>query len=113
MYAVVGVAHDAAGQALILKHLAVRALCVHLGLENVAVGANVLHLVYAWRCGTVIAVARGAGGRAQVAAHGEGVVMNAGGVVGKLIGGNAVRLHVSRVGVAARAGLGHVDRIHR
>ena len=32
-------------------------------------------------------------------------------VVGELIGGDAVGLHVSGIGVAARAGLGHVDGV--
>ena len=85
--------------------------CVHLRLEDVAVGAYVLHLVYAGRCGAVIAVAGGAGGRAQVAAHSERIVVNAGGVVGELIGGDAVLLHVRGIGVATGTGLGNIDRI--
>ena len=60
----------------------------------------------------MVAMAGGAGGRAQIAAHHHGIVVDAGAVIGKLIGGNAVLLHVSRVGVAARTGFGHVDGVH-
>ena len=62
VYAVVCVTHNATRQTLILKYLAVRALCVHLSLEYVAVGANVLHLIYTWRCRAVIAMAGCTGG---------------------------------------------------
>src|ERR1035437_8356420 len=110
---VIAVADDAAGQTLILKSLEVRTFIVHLGLEGVAVGADVLHLVDTGRQSAVISMTGGAGGRAEVAADHHGVVMDAGGVVGKLIGGDAVGLHERRVGVAARTGLGHVDGVDR
>jgi len=113
VYAVVGVAHDAAGQALVLKYLAMRAFGVHLRLEDVVVGAYVLYLVHAGRCGAVITVAGCAGGRAQVAAHRECIVMDAGGVVGELIGGDAVLLHIRGIRVTARTGLSNIDGIDR
>src|ERR1017187_4847374 len=92
---VVAVADDAAGKTLIRKGLAVGTLQVHLGLEDVAVCADVLNLVYAGRNSSVVSVAGGAGGCAEVAANRERLVVNAGVVVGKLIGGDAVGLHRS------------------
>ena len=62
MDAVVGVANDAAGETLIRKGLAVRALLIHLRLEDVTVGTYVLNLVYARRYGAMIAMAGGTGG---------------------------------------------------
>src|ERR1035441_10208332 len=44
LYAVIRVTDDASGKRAILKGLAVSALRVHLGLKDVAIGANVLHL---------------------------------------------------------------------
>src|ERR1035438_282397 len=75
---VVAVADDAAGKTLIRKGLAVGALLVHLGLEDVAVCADVLNLVYAGRNSAVVSVASGAGGRAEVAANREGLVVRLG-----------------------------------
>ena len=77
------------------------ALLVHLGLEGVTIGADVLDLVDSGWYRTVISMTGGAGGRAQVAAHCHRVVVDAGGIVCELIGGYPVLLHVGGVGVAA------------
>ena len=112
MDAVVGVAYDTSGKTLIRKGLAVRALLIHLRLEDVAVGANVLNFVDARRYGAMIAMAGGTGGCAQVASDREGIVVDAGIVIGKLIGGDAVGLHVTGIGVATRTRFGHVHGIN-
>src|SRR5690349_12680124 len=109
---VVAVAGDTAGKPGAMKRLFVRALFVELRLEHVAIRADVLHGIDAGRRSPVVAVAGGAGGRAEIAANDQRFVVNAGLILGKLIGGNPIRFHVVRIGVAARAGLGDVQRIH-
>ena len=109
--AVVGVADDASGKGALLKRLAVRALRIHLGLEDVAVRAYVLHLVDTRRHRTMVSVAGGAGGRTEVPADHHRIVVDAGVVLRKLIGGYPVLLHVGCIGVAARAGLGDVHGV--
>ena len=110
--AVIAVADDASGKRLVLESFAMGALCVHLGLKGVAVGANVLNLIDSRRQRAMVSVTGGTRRRAQIPSHHHCVVVNAGVVVRKLVGGNPILLHVSRVGVAARAGLGYVDRIY-
>jgi len=44
--AMIGVTDNASGQTCGIKGRFVRTLFVHLGLENVAVGADILHLVH-------------------------------------------------------------------
>ena len=96
-----------------LKGLEVRALSVQLGLEYVARGAHILHLVHSRRRRAMVSMARRAGGRAQIAPYGQRLMVHARAVLRILIGGNAVRLHVGRIGMAARARRRHVDGIHR
>ncbi len=80
--------------------------------NDVAVRADVLDLVNARWNGAMVSVAGGARRRAQVSAHCHRLVVDAGVVLGKLIRGNPVLLHVSHIRVAARAGLRDVDGIH-
>ena len=75
-------------------------------------GANVLNGADARWGRSVIAVARGAGGSAEIAAHGHGVVMHAGTVFRKLVSWNFVLLHVIGVCVAMRARGGDVQRMY-
>src|SRR5689334_12142043 len=60
----------------------------------------------------MIAMTRGTGRRAQIAAFDLRFVMNARFVSGELVRGNAVRLHVIAVGVAALAGLGNLEGMY-
>src|ERR1700740_2739439 len=55
----------------------------------------------------MIPVARGAGWRAQVPANGHGLAVDAGGVVGELIGGDFVCLHV--IGICVAMGASRCD----
>ena len=110
--AVIAVADDASGKRLFLESFAVRTLCVHLGLKGVTVGTHILNLVDSWRRRAMVSMTGGTGWRTQIAPHRQRVVVHARAVLCELIRGNGVSLHVSRVGVAARAGVGHVDRVH-
>ena len=67
-----------------------RTLFVHLGLEDVAVGANILHLVHPRWHRTMVSVAGSAGGRTQIATHHHRLIVHAGVVLCELIGRNAV-----------------------
>lgn len=112
MNAVIVMTDYAAGQPLLLKCLAMRALLIHLRLKDVAVCADVLHLVHTRRNRTMIAVTGGARRGGKVTANSESVVMDAGVVFDELVGRDAVRLHICGIRMAARAGSGHVDRVH-
>lgn len=111
--AMIAVAYHASWQRKRFKCLIVRTLHVHLGLEDMAVRANVLDLVDTGRDRTMVSMAGCAGWRAKITPHRQRVVMHAGVVLRKLICGNAVLLHVLRVRVAARARLRYVDRVDR
>ncbi len=60
----------------------------------------------------MIAMARRAGRRTQVPAHRERFVVHAGTVRGELVRRNRIRLHVGSVGMASRARLRDVQRMH-
>ena len=107
----VAMAHHATGHGGRVKSFLMRALVVHLGLEDMAGGADVLNLVHSRRNCAMVPVAGCASGRAQIAVLHHILVVHAGDVLGMLIGGNPIRLHVSRVGVAPRAGLCHVEGV--
>src|SRR5690242_6952180 len=53
-----------------------------------------------------------AGGRGEIAALGNGLPVNAGPVVGELVGFDLVLGHVLRIGVAPGAGLGQPQRMN-
>ena len=101
--AMVAMTDYASGKPRGLKRGFMRALLEHLILKNVAFRADVLHGVDAWRRGTVVAMASGARGRAEIATDSEGIVMDAGAVFRKLVGWNGISLHVSGVGVTPGA----------
>ena len=88
--AMIAVTHNASWKRSRLKGRFVRTFVVHLGLESVTVRTHILNLVYSWRCRAMVSVARGTGGRTQIAAHRERIVVDAGAVLGELIRGNGV-----------------------
>ena len=95
------------------KRLAVRTLVVHLGLETWQVAQTFCTLstpggAAPWFPWQVVQVGALRSPCTTIAS-----MVHAGVVLRKLIGGNAVRLHVRRVGVAARACRRHVDGIDR
>ena len=109
---VVTVTHDTSRKARRLKRCFVRTLFVHLRLKNVASGADILDRTDSGRRSAVIAVARSAGRRAQIASDGHRVVVHARAVLGKLICGNLVSFHVFRIRVTAGTSLSHVQRVY-
>ena len=111
--AMIAVAYDASRQIERFKCLIVGALRIHLGLEDMTVRADILDLVDTRRHRAMISMAGGAGWSTQITPQHHGIVMHAGVVLCELIRGNAVGLHVLRVGVAARACLRDVDGVHR
>ena len=111
--AVIAVTYDASGKRSSLKCLIVRALFVHLGLENVTGRANVLNFVYSRRRRAVVSMTRRTSRRTQISSHSERVVMDASAVLGELICRNRVSLHVVRIGMAATTSLRHIDWIDR
>ena len=96
-----------------LKSSFVRTFVVHLGLKSVTVRTHILNLVYSWRCRAMISMTRCTGWGTQIAAHRERIVVHAGAVLGELIRGNGVFLHITRVRMAASARIRHVDRVNR
>ena len=108
----VAVAYDAPRKTCRLKRCFVRALFVHLVLENMARGANVLHGADSGRCGPMITVASRASRRAQVATNCHRFVVNAGAVLGKLVCGNLVSFHVFRIRMTAGTSLRYIQRVH-
>jgi len=108
----VTVAHDASREANRLKRCFVGALFVHLRLKNVASRADILDRTDSRRRSAVIAVARRASRRAQVAANGHRFVVHARAVLGELIRGNAISFHILGVGMAAGTSLRHVQRVY-
>ena len=94
-----------------VKRLLVRALFVHLRLEDVTRGAHVLDLVHPWRGCAMISMTCGAGGRADIAPHYESLMVNAGVVLCQLVRRNLISLHIVRVGMAVRASICNVDGI--
>ena len=111
--AMIAVAYDASWQIERLKCFIVRTLRIHLGLEDMTVRADILDFVDTRRHRTMVSVAGCASWRAQIASHRKRIVMHAGVVLCELIRGNAVWLHVLRVGMAARACFSDVDGVNR
>ncbi len=96
-----------------IEGLFVRTFFVHLVLECVTVRAYILNFVDAWRGRAMVAMTRGTGWRAQIAAHSQRLVVHAGAVLCELIRGNGISLHIARVGMAPSAGVRHVDWVDR
>ncbi len=111
--AMIAVTNDASWKRRFLKGLFVRTLFVHLGLESVTVRAHILNPIYSGRRRAVVSVTRGTGGRTQIASHHQRFVVHARAVLCELIRGDGVSLHVTRVRMAARARVRHVDWVHR
>ena len=111
--AVIAMAHDASGKISRVEGFLVRTFFIHLGLERVAVGTNILNPVYTRRCGAVVAVTRCTGGSAQITSHRQRFVVHARAVLCELIRRNVVSLHVSCVSMAASARVRHVHRVYR
>src|SRR5208283_356035 len=109
--AMIAVTDDASWKRGRFKSFLVRALFVHLVLESVTVGAHILNLVYARRSCAMVAMTCCTGWRTQIASHRERLVVHARAVLCELIRGNGISLHVNRISMAARARVGHVDRI--
>ncbi len=111
--AMIAVTHDASWKRSPFKGLFVRTFFVHLGLESVTGRTHILNAVYPWRRRSMVSMTRGTGGRTQIASQRQCFVVHAHAVLGELIRGNGVSLHIIRVRMAARARVRHVDRIHR
>ena len=111
--AMIAMTHDASWKRSRFKGFLVRAFFVHLGLESVTVRTHILNLVYSWRRRAMVSMTRCTGRRAQIASHRERFVVHARAVLCKLIRGNGISLHVTRVRMAASARVRHVDRIDR
>ena len=109
---VIAVANNTPRKACTVKGSFMWAFFVELRLENMAVRADVLDRVHSRRRCSVVAVARRAGWRIEVAANHQGFLVNAGGVLGELIRCDGVSLHVRGVGMASRTGFGDIQRIH-
>ena len=60
----------------------------------------------------MVSMAGGASGRAEIAADGQRIVMNAGAIFCELIRGNGISLHVRGVRVAPGTGLRDVERMN-
>ena len=108
---VVFMAYNASGQRCRVEHSFVRALLVHLGLKDMAGGANIRNAAYSRGRRTVIAMAGRAGWSAHIASHRQRFMVNAGVVLGELIGCDGVFFHVARVGMATGAGCSDVDGV--
>jgi hypothetical protein len=107
----IAMTNNATGKARGLKSRLVGAFLVHLILESMAFGTDVLHRVQAWGRRAMISMTGSAGGRAQVAANGKGIVVHARAVLRELVGGNGMALHVGTVGMAAGTGCGDIQRV--
>jgi hypothetical protein len=110
--AMIAMAHDASRKRSRVKGPLVRTFFVHLGLESVTVRAHILNFVYSGRGGAVVSMACCTCWRTQIASHRERLVVHARAVLGELIRGDGISLHVTRIGMAAGAGVRHVNRVH-
>src|SRR4029077_20449566 len=81
--------------------------------KHVAGGADIRHGRSARRRGAMVSMAGGAVGSGQVSPDCQRIVGNALVIVRELGGGKFIFLHALLIGVAAGAGGGDVDRIHR
>src|ERR1019366_8006011 len=91
----------------------VHALFVELLKQHVAGPANGGHRFHLRGFGAVVAVTGSASGGGKIAAFGEPFPVDAGFVFLELVGGDLVRRHLLRVGMAVRAGLGDAQRMDR
>ena len=110
--AMIAVASDAPRHSSRSKGFFVGAGVEQVGLQNMARRTNVLDAGDAWRGSAVIAMAGCTGRSAEVSADRHSFLVDTDAVPGVLVGGYAVRLHVIGVGVAARAGLGDIQRVN-
>src|SRR5664279_5361600 len=109
---VIAVAGDTTRKSHRGERVLVRAGLEQLRLEDVAIRADIGDVGDPRGCGSVVAMAGGAGGRAQVASYHHGVMVHTLLVVGELVGLDAVGLHVLGIGVTMRAGSRNVGRMH-
>ena len=111
--AMIAVTHHTSWKRSCLERGFVRALFVHLGLENVTGRAHVLNLVHPWRRRAVVPVTRRTSRRTQIPSDRERIVVDACAVLCELICGNGVSPHVIRISMATSACIGHIDWINR
>ena len=98
---VIAVAGNATRETHRGERVLVRTRLEQLRLEDVAIRADVGNVGDPRRCCSVIAMARGTRGRAQVASYHHGFVVHALLVIGELVRLDAVWLHVLGIGMAA------------
>src|ERR1035437_2752981 len=92
------------------ERVLVRAGLEQLRLEDVAIRADIGDVGDPWGCRSVVAMARGAGGRTQVASYHHSLMVHTLLVICELVCLDAVRLHVIGIGMTTRARGCDVDR---
>src|ERR1035441_3398666 len=109
---VITVAGDTTRESHRGERVLVRAGLEQLRLEDVAIRADIGDVGDPRGCGSVVAMAGSASGRAQVASYHHGLMVHTLLVIGELVGLDAVGLHVLGIGMTTRARRGDVDRMH-
>ena len=97
----IAVANDASRKPGMTERPFYAAFFVHLRLEYMAIGADILDRIHARRSRPMVSMARRASGSTQIAAYRHGFVVHACAVLRKLVRRNAIGFHVRSVGVAA------------